>query len=87
MRAVPIVHVGRFGQVGFALFGGGVGAGIGPFAQGCLDEPFGLAVGIGRVGLGADVFEVQGFAGCGAGLGLVARPIVGHHAGHRDTKA
>ena len=86
MRAVPIVHVGPFRQVGFALFGGGAGAGTGPFPERGLDEPFGLSVGFGRIGLGADVFEAEGLAGCGEGLGLIARAIIGHHAGHRDTK-
>ncbi len=33
-----------------ALFGGAVGAGIGPFAQGCLNEALDLAVGLGRAG-------------------------------------
>ena len=35
-----------------ALVRVGVGRGIGPFAQGCLDEPFRLAVGPGGVGFG-----------------------------------
>ena len=35
-----------------------------------------VAVGFGRVGLGADVFQFQVPAGGGEGLGLVAGPIV-----------
>ena len=76
MGSVPIVHVGPFGQVGFALFRGLVGAGIGPFAQGGLDESLGLAVGFRRVGFRSDVFEAEGFAGCGEGFRLIARPVV-----------
>ena len=75
MGSVPIVHVGPFGQVGFTLLGGGVGAGIGPFPEGGLDEPFGLAIGFGRVGFGSDVFQFQGLAGCGKSLRLVARSV------------
>ncbi len=35
---------------------------MGPFAEACLDEALGLAVGLGCVRLGADVLEAEGFA-------------------------
>ena len=38
---------------------------IGPFLAEGLDEPFGVAVGAGRVRPGADVLEAKGFAGLG----------------------
>jgi len=43
---------------GLLSFGGGdVGVGVGPFAQGCLDEALGLAVGARGVWPGSDVPE------------------------------
>ena len=84
VRSVPI-PVGPFRQPGFALLGGGAGAGL--FAQGGLDEPPGPlpgrrspaitergAVGFRRAGLGSDV--VQLLTVCGEGLRLIARPVV-----------
>ena len=48
------------GLHGLASLGGGdVGVGVGPFAQAGLDEALGLAVGLGRIGLGPNVFEAQ----------------------------
>ena len=37
--------------------------GISPFAQAGLDEALGLAVGLGRIGPGADVLEAKTLAG------------------------
>ena len=77
---MPIVHVGPFWQIGFSVLGGLVGSGIGPFADGRLDEPFCLAICAWRVGFGTDVFEAQSFAGSSKGMRLVTGTIVGHDA-------
>ena len=70
-----------------ALAGAGIGSGVGPFAQGGLDEALGLAVGPGRVGPGAQMPE----AGVGAGVAeivrAVGRAVVGHDALDGDAVA
>ena len=40
-------------------FGRGVGEAVGPFAQKSLDEALGFAVGLGCVGPGEDVADVE----------------------------
>ena len=57
-----------------------VAAGIGPFAQGGLDEALGLAVGLGRIRLGKEVPDAVLGAGLAEGRRLVAAAVVGHHA-------
>src|SRR3712207_2899021 len=61
-----------------SLLGRGVRSPIGPFAQGCLDEALGLAIGARRIGLGADVLasgsEQMGLEEAAA----IGRAIVGH---------
>jgi hypothetical protein len=52
-----------------------------------LDEAFSLAVGFGRIGLGANVFDDEVAASVTEGEGLVATAIVGHDAGDGDAKA
>lgn len=61
--------------------------GVGPFAQGFLDEAFSLAVGLRRVGLGADVLQAMVGAGVAELMGLVAGAVVGHDAadGHAEA--
>ena len=61
------------------------GCGVGPFPERGLDEAFGLAVGLWRVGLGLDVLEAELPAGAGEGLGFVAAAIVGHDAFDGDA--
>jgi hypothetical protein len=41
---MPVVAVDEDGQLLGTMLRGLVGTSIGPFAQGCLDEAFGLAV-------------------------------------------
>src|SRR4029450_8883248 len=47
----------------------------------------GLAIGLRRIGFGADVAQAETFAGPSEGEGLVARAIVGHYALDLDTEA
>ena len=60
---------------------------IGPFAQCGLDKALGLAVGFGRVGLGADVLQVQLPTGIAESEGLIATAVVGHDTGDGDAEA
>jgi hypothetical protein len=57
MRSVPVVLVDPGSEVLFSFGGVLEGAGVGPFAQGGLDEAFGLTVGAWCVGPGAAVLE------------------------------
>ena len=63
MRPVPIVGVDPGLELLGSLGGGGIGACVGPFPQRGLDEALGLAVGLGCVGPGSDVLELEPFAG------------------------
>ena len=76
MRSVPIVEVCPDGEIGGAVVGCLVSARVGPFSQGGLDEPLGLAVGARRVGFGADVPEAQFGTGRLEGVRFVASAVV-----------
>ena len=52
-----------------------------------MNEAFSLAVGLGRIGLGADVLETEALAGLLESEGFVARTIVGHDTRDRDPQA
>ena len=49
---------------------------IGPFPAKGLDEPLGLAVGAGRIRLGADRLEIEGLAGFALVTRAVGRAVV-----------
>src|ERR671939_1887801 len=87
MGAVPIVLVQPEGQLGGSSGGVGIGLGVGPFAQGGLDKALGLAVCLGRRGLGPHVLEAEIAAGGAKRLRAIAGAIVGHHTGNRDAEA
>ena len=87
MRTVPIVTMEPSWQLGSAFFRGVVGLGISPFAQAGLDEALGLAVGLGRIGPGADVLEAKTLAGFAEGNGLVAGAVVRHDTLDRYPEA
>src|SRR5690606_7115222 len=61
--------------------------GVGPFPQGGLDEPLGLAVCLGCIGPGSDVPEAEVGAGLPEGPGAIAGAVVGHDAGDGDAEA
>jgi hypothetical protein len=63
MRPMPIVAVQPDWQLGAALFGGVERGSVSPFAQGGLDEALGFAIGLRRIGSGADVFDAEPAAG------------------------
>src|SRR3954466_4765028 len=83
---MPVVSVQPDRQRSGAVIRGWVGLSVGPFAQGGLDEALGLAVCLGRIGLGPDVLETEIAAGAAEGLGAKAGAIVGHHTGNRDAE-
>jgi hypothetical protein len=70
-----------------ALARAGIGSGVGPFAQGSLDEALGLAVGARRVGLGAQVAQAGISAGTTEIMLAVGRAVVGHDALDGDAMA
>lgn len=87
MRTVPIVPMQPYGQFGGSVVRGRIGDGVGPFPESSLDEALGLAVGLGRIGLGPDMLEAEVSAGLGEGFRPVAGAVVGHDAGDGDAEA
>ena len=59
--------------------------GISPFAQGSLDEALSLAIGPGRIGPCADMFQARVTASSGKGFRDIAAAIIGHDTGHFHT--
>jgi len=60
--------------------------GVSPFAQGGLDETFGLAVGARRVGAGAEMANAEFAAGGSKQLRVIAGSVVGEHAANGDAE-
>ena len=80
MGAMPVVVVEPGVEMGGAVWGGKVGAGVGPFAEGSLDEALGLAVGAGGVGPCEAVANAQAAASLAEGAGAVTGAVVGEQA-------
>lgn len=59
--------------------------GVGPFSERGLDEAFCLAVGLGRVGLGAPVPDLHLLAGVAEAVRAVAAPVVGQQGAYLDA--
>ena len=59
--------------------------GIGPFAQCGLDQALSLAIGPGRIGPCADMFQARVTASSGKGFRDIAAAIIGHDTGHFHT--
>ena len=72
-------------EEGGAVEAGVIRTGVGPFAGDGLDEAFGLAVGLGAVGTGEDVFEAEVLAGGGKELGAISGAAVGEDAEDGDA--
>jgi hypothetical protein len=72
---MPFVAVQPDGQFGGAFFRGVVGSGVGPFAQAGLDEALRLAVGSGRVGLGAQMLDFEPAQRLGVGRDRKLDPL------------
>src|SRR5229473_6898537 len=84
---MPVVSMQPEGEFLGASIRVGIGLGVGPFAQGGLDEALSLAIGLWGIGLGADVFEAEIAAGVTEVERPVARAVVAHHPGYRDAEA
>ena len=82
---MPVIHVAPSWQGLSALVRCGVAAGIGPFAQGGLDEALSLAIDPGRIGPCADMFQAWVTASSGKGFRDIAAAIIGHDTGHFHT--
>ena len=87
MRSVPVVAVEPCWQISFALLRRLVFDGVSPFPDRRLHEALGLAVGLGRVGFGAQVLDAEIGAGFGKGARAIALAIIGHDAIYADAKA
>lgn len=59
MRAVPVVIVEEGGEASGTLIGVGVSMSVGPFAEGGLDEVFGLAIGFRSIGASEALLEAE----------------------------
>lgn len=77
MRPVPVVLVYPRHEMVFSFGGVRIGAGVGPFVEGGLDEAFGLAVGARGVGPGTAVLEADLTAPVGEGVGAIADAVIG----------
>src|SRR5438128_9436553 len=69
-----------------ALGGVLIDTGIGPLADGGLDETFGFAIGSGGVDASADVFDLELTAGLGEPQGAETGAVVGHEAADADAE-
>ena len=77
MRTGVVVVVGPGSEAEVSLLGVGPMSGVGPFAQGGLDEAFGFAVGLGRVRASATVFEAHLETGLTKEMGAIAAAVIG----------
>ena len=87
MGAVEVVVVQPRVELLMALERGLVGAGVGPFSQGGLDEALGFAVGARSIGPGEAVFDVLMEQGVSEEGVPVAAPVVGEHTADGDGVA
>jgi hypothetical protein len=77
MGSAVVVVVEEHGQPRGSLLAVVPEAPVGPFTQASLDEAFGLAVGLRRVGTGVGVLDAERLAGLVEELGAVRRAVVG----------
>jgi hypothetical protein len=81
------IDAARRRQVVLSLARVFIGLGMGPFAQAGLNESFGVAIGLGRIGSGADVPQPETLAAILEVKGPIAGTVVGHHALDLDAEA
>ena len=75
MGAMPVVAVDPGSEVGESVGGVLVELGVGPFADGGLDEAFGFAVGAWGVDAGADRSDTEAAAGGGEAARTETGPL------------
>src|ERR1035438_1106261 len=83
---MPVVLVDPRSQMAKPFGGVLVETGVGPLANGSLDEAFGFAIGARSVNASAGVSELQIAAGLGKEGGAEARTVVGHDAPDLDAE-
>src|SRR5688572_30994642 len=86
MRAMPVVVMGPALEHSGALRRMMVGNAVGPLAHRRLNETLGFAVGLGSVGFGKAVLELEAPARFGKCFGAECGAIVGEDAPHADTQ-
>ena len=64
-------------EEGSPMVTGGVGPGVGPLAGDGLDETLGLAVGLGAIRFGGEMFEAELEAGGGEEFGAIGGAAIG----------
>ena len=74
-------------QLGGSLIRGLMRFRLGPFAQLCLNEAFGFAVGFRRIGPGTDVFDLKSASGAREGKGFISRSIAPSEGFWRSHRA
>jgi hypothetical protein len=72
-------------EEGSTMVTGGVGPGVGPLAGDGLDETFGLAVGLGAIRFGKEMFEAELMAGSGEEFGAIGGATIGQDLLDFDT--
>jgi hypothetical protein len=77
---MPVMVVEEDWEASGALSGMSVGVSVSPFAEGGLNEAFGFAVGLWRVGSGEAVFEAEGGDGGAHEVRAIAGTVVGVEA-------
>ena len=87
MGPMPIVSVQPDGKLLGTTIGCWIGLSVGPFPERGLDEALSLAVGFGRVGLGADVLDAQVPASITKVECFITTAVVGHDTGDGDIEA
>ena len=80
MRAVPVVIVEEGEEASGTLIGVRVSMGVGPFAEGSLDEAFCLAVGFRGIGAGEALFETESGGGGAHEMGAISGAVIGVEA-------
>jgi hypothetical protein len=82
---VVVVGPGSEGEI--ALIGVGPVSGVGPLAQGGLDEAFGFAVGLWRVRASAAVLEAHLATSAAKLVGAIAAAVIGEQSTDGDAVA
>jgi hypothetical protein len=72
-------------EEGSTVVTGGVGPGVGPLAGDGLNETFGLAVGLGAIRFGEEMFEAELMAGGGEEFGAIGGAAIGQDLLDFDT--
>jgi hypothetical protein len=80
MRAVEVIVMKVVIKEGSAVERGVIGPGISPLAGDGLNEAFGLAIGLGSIRSGEEMFEAELPAGGSKEFGTISRAAVGEHA-------